>query len=55
MITTTKEEQIVLTNMQKYGGGFVKALAGAFIRADRNNFNKLRNAFPDYWKEYKKF
>ena len=50
-----KTEFKVLENMEKYGGSFVKALAQCFHRADRINFEKLKNAFPEYWEQYKKF
>lgn len=42
----------VIETMQKYGGGFVKALAQCFLLADGNNFYKLRETFPEYWKQY---
>ena len=38
--------------MEQYGGSFVKALAECFHRADRNNIDKLKVAFADYWCEY---
>jgi len=49
-----KEYQTVEA-MEKFGGSFVKALARAFHRADPINFIKLKNAFPEYWEEYKGF
>ena len=51
----TDQECQVVDKMEKYGGSFVKALAAAFWRADRNNFDKLKNAFPEYWDEYLNF
>ncbi len=45
----------VVENMEKYGGSFIVALAGAFRRADYENFAKLKEAFPEYWEEYKNF
>lgn len=42
----------VVDAMAKYGGSFVKALAECFYRADRVNFTRLQEAFPNYWKEY---
>lgn len=50
-----EEEMNVVDKMAKYGGSFVKALAEVFYRADRSNFYKLKNAFPEYWEEYKNF
>jgi pyruvate/2-oxoacid:ferredoxin oxidoreductase beta subunit len=46
------EEMEVVEAMEKYGGSFVKSLAGCFRHADRTNINKLFNAFPEYWKQY---
>jgi pyruvate/2-oxoacid:ferredoxin oxidoreductase beta subunit len=48
----TDEEFEVVEAMSKYGGSFVQALAECFHRADSNNFEKLKNAFPEYWKQY---
>jgi len=41
--------------MEKYGGGFVKALAVCFYKADHNNFLILKSSFKNYWEEYKNF
>ena len=38
--------------MAQFGGSFVKSLALAMRHADRGNFIKLKNAFPEYWEEY---
>ena len=38
--------------MEKYGGGFVKALAVCLHRADPINFSKLRTIFNNYFIEY---
>ena len=46
------EDVHVLECMQKYGGGFVKALAEAGYRADSVNLAKLKAAWPDLWAEY---
>lgn len=47
------EEQFeVVVAMENYGGSFVKTLASCFHKADPNNFIKLKNAFPEYWKQY---
>ncbi len=40
--------------MISFGGGFVKALGQALLRADSNNVAKIKEAFPDYWKTYAK-
>ena len=47
-----EHELKVVTAMEQYGGSFVKALALCFYRADNNNFIKLKEAFPEYWKQY---
>lgn len=38
--------------MGKYEGSFVKALAECFRKADNQNFQKLKETFPEYWKNY---
>jgi len=48
----TEHEVKVIIAMEQYGGSFVKALALCFYRADENNFKKLKDAFPEYWKQY---
>ncbi len=42
----------VITAMETFGGSFAKAIANAFRRADRNNFSRLKTAFPELWEEY---
>ena len=42
----------VVEEMKRSGGGFAKALAEAFHRADVYNFGRLRRAFPDFWSDY---
>jgi hypothetical protein len=42
----------VLDAMIQYGGGFVRHLAEAWIRADKDNDRRLREAFPHYWQQY---
>lgn len=53
MISET-EKRMVAMAMRKYGGGFVLCLGDALIHADENNTEKIKNAFPEYWAEYKK-
>jgi len=43
----------VVEAMDKYGGGFVKALAQCIRRADCQNEDRLRLAFRDYWQKYR--
>ena len=38
--------------MIKYGGGFVKPLGQALLRADPNNAARIKQAFPEYWAKY---
>jgi len=40
--------------MEKYGGSFVKALAEAARRADRQNLEKIKTTWVEYWTEYEK-
>ncbi len=48
------EEMKIVETMHAYGGSFVKALALCFDRADENNFEKLKTAFPEYWNQYRR-
>jgi hypothetical protein len=48
-----REEQIDVANaMESYGGSFVAALGKALQRADSINAEKIKDAFPEYWKQY---
>lgn len=38
--------------MNDYGGSFVKALGECVRHADDQNYTKLVQAFPDYFKKY---
>jgi len=38
--------------MIQYGGSFVSALGKAARYADVGNLARLRDAFPDYWRNY---
>lgn len=42
----------VVGAMEKYGGSFIVALAGAARCADAINLAKIKNTFPDYWWQY---
>ena len=44
----------MIENMERYGGSFVVALAECLTRADRYNYRKLIDAFPEYVAEYRK-
>ena len=47
-----EEKYFVASGMAKFGGSFVKALGNALHCADINNAQKIKDAFPKYWKEY---
>jgi len=40
--------------MERYGGSFVRQLGTLMRFADYKNFNKLKEAFPEYWDKYHK-
>lgn len=42
----------VVSTMSVYGGGFVKALARLYYRADPVNMEKIKATWPEYWQEY---
>lgn len=44
---SSQERWQTLNNMETYGGGFTKALAEAWLRADAGNCYKLALAFPE--------
>jgi len=46
------ETHLMLFAMSSYGGGFVSALACAWVRADESNQARLAAAFPDYVETY---
>ena len=48
------EKLRVSTAMIKYGGSFVKALGETLMCADHINQQKIKDTFPEYWKQYDK-
>ena len=38
--------------MRTFGGSFVQALGEAASRADSTNLQRIKTAWPEYWKEY---
>ena len=38
--------------MIAHGGGFVKCLGEAILHADHTNAWKIKDTWPQYWKEY---
>ena len=47
-----KEKILMVENMRRYGGNFVRRLADAMIAADPVNFKILCDSFPEYVKQY---
>jgi hypothetical protein len=54
MLTSEQHNELltVLDAMERYGGGFVSALARAWRKADGENQAKLRDAFDGYYQQY---
>lgn len=52
VVLTSQEKFKLLSNMQRYGGKFVNALALTMIAADPENFQRLCNAFPEVVEKY---
>jgi pyruvate/2-oxoacid:ferredoxin oxidoreductase beta subunit len=52
MSCLNEEEFVVVQEMSKRGGSFVKALAECFHHADHNNKLILKKAFPQIWSDY---
>ncbi|HXU02802.1 MAG TPA: hypothetical protein VN903_17675 [Polyangia bacterium] len=52
MTTEVVTKWAVIQAMHRYGGSFAQAIADAFDRADDNNFERLKIAFPELWDEY---
>jgi hypothetical protein len=48
----TDSDYKVIAAMEKYGGGFVVALANAARHADFINLSKIKSTFNEYWIEY---
>jgi hypothetical protein len=48
-----EEDITVVHTMRHYGGSFVQALAEAAMRADPINLRRIKEAFPEYWEEYR--
>jgi len=46
--------QATATAMQQRGGGFVQALGVALAKADPANRERIHQAFPEYWEQYRK-
>ena len=48
----TDEVYFVIAGMTSFGGSFVKALGEALRHADEMNTTKIKETFPEYWKQY---
>jgi hypothetical protein len=50
---THDEKLATIRAMKSLGGGFVSALAEAWLRADEDNSKRIQDAFPDYVAKYR--
>ena len=48
-------DAMVIRCMVSHGGSFVSALGEAAKRADNDNLNRIKTAFPEYWQLYSRF
>ena len=51
----TTQDLRIIEAMSKYRGSFAKAIANAAKFADDNNYNTLKQAFPELWERYESF
>ena len=51
----TTQDLRIIDAMSQYGGSFAKAIANAAKVADSENYNKLKQAFPELWERYESF
>ena len=51
----TIQDLRIIDAMSQYGGSFAKAIANAAKLADENNYNTLKQAFPELWERYESF
>lgn len=49
------KELTTVGNMKAYGNGFVRALAEALYLANTVDFQKIKDAFPEYWEHYSNY
>lgn len=47
-----EERYFVSLGMRRIGGSFVKALGEALSHADLFNLKKIKDTWPEYWKEF---
>ena len=48
----TISDDAVIQAMRYHGGGFVRALAEAAVRADSVNLSRIKTAFAGIWEHY---
>ena len=53
-MTEDEEKFYVSKAMRTFGGSFVKALGEALMCADFINVKKIKQTWPEYWKQYLK-
>ena len=52
----SRDEILKITdNMKRFGGGFIKSLSEAIVKADEENLEKLRNSFGEEFEKYLNF
>jgi hypothetical protein len=51
--STRAMDLVVIEEMERTGGGFVRALAVAASKADPENLRRIKAAWPEYWNEYR--
>lgn len=42
----------IVNAMERFGGSFAVAMAAACRRADEDNLERIKAAFPELWEEY---
>jgi hypothetical protein len=52
---TSESKDHIRRMMLKYGGGFAKAIAEAYGKADLENQRKIERAFPELFETYAQF
>ena len=45
-------DQATMQAMTEYGGGFVRALGQAALKADDENLRLIKITWPGYWERY---
>lgn len=47
-----RQDWQVIQAMKWYGGCFVEALSNLWLLADSDNQRRIKEAWPEYWKQY---